>query len=227
MPKPRSIPVYLEVGSKRVFAGAVDWPGWCRPGHDEADALEALIAYGQRYLRAMGGAANGLELSADPAGIKVVERLRGNATTDFGAPGTAPSSDARPVTPTELTRLEALLTASWAAFDRASRVASSAVLRKGPRGGGRDLEAIVEHVLGADVAYLSGLGGSYHAPSGKEAMRQMRRDFIKTLRTRAAGAEVPLSSRRKAPLWSPRYAVRRSAWHALDHAWEVEDRASP
>jgi hypothetical protein len=25
--------------------------------------------------------------------------------------------------------------------------------------------------------------------------------------------------------WLPRYFVRRVAWHALDHAWEIEDRA--
>ena len=24
--------------------------------------------------------------------------------------------------------------------------------------------------------------------------------------------------------WPPRYAARRIAWHALDHAWEIEDR---
>src|SRR6266568_1069232 len=163
MPKPRPIPVYLEVGSKRVFAGAVDWPGWCRRGRDQQDALESLVAYGQRYRQAMGSAARGLELPTGMEGLTVVERLKGNATTDFGAPGIAPSSDATPPNPVELARLEALLKASWSAFDRAARTASSAVLRKGTRGGGRDLAAIVEHVLGADVAYLSGLGGTYHA----------------------------------------------------------------
>jgi hypothetical protein len=27
--------------------------------------------------------------------------------------------------------------------------------------------------------------------------------------------------------WPPRYAARRIAWHALDHAWEIEDRSDP
>jgi hypothetical protein len=27
--------------------------------------------------------------------------------------------------------------------------------------------------------------------------------------------------------WPPRYAARRIAWHALDHAWEIEDRSEP
>jgi hypothetical protein len=223
---PKSIPVYLEVGSKRVFVGAVEWPGWCRAGRDEDDALKALVAYGQRYVRALGPAGRGLHLPKEASGLKVVERLKGNATTDFGAPGIPPSSDAKPVAGADLTRLETLLTACWAAFDAAARKASSAVLSKGPRGGGRDLDAIVEHVLGADAAYLSGLGGTYHPPVGAKAMQQMRRDFLEILRARAGGEVPVVSSRRRSALWTPRYAVRRSAWHALDHAWEIEDRAS-
>ena len=27
--------------------------------------------------------------------------------------------------------------------------------------------------------------------------------------------------------WPPRYAARRIAWHAIDHAWEIEDRTDP
>ena len=27
--------------------------------------------------------------------------------------------------------------------------------------------------------------------------------------------------------WPQRYAARRIAWHALDHAWEIEDRSDP
>jgi hypothetical protein len=224
MPKP--VPVYLEVGSKRVFAAAVEWPGWCRAGRDEGDALASLVAYGQRYVQAAGSAARGLRLPKDVSGLKVVERLKGNATTDFGAPGIAPSSDAKPVSDADLKRLETLQRACWTAFDGAARAAASAVLRRGPRGGGRDLDAIVAHVLDADAAYLSGLGGAYHAPAGANAMKQMRRDFLQTLRARAGG-EVPVFTRRKSAPWTPRYAVRRSAWHALDHAWEIEDRAAP
>ncbi len=43
------VPVYLELGSKRVFAAAVDWPGWCRSGKDERQALDALLAAAPRY----------------------------------------------------------------------------------------------------------------------------------------------------------------------------------
>ncbi|MGH2773763.1 MAG: hypothetical protein ACRDIU_11590 [Actinomycetota bacterium] len=38
----KTVKVFVENGSKRVFAGAVDWPGWCRSGKDEQEALEAL-----------------------------------------------------------------------------------------------------------------------------------------------------------------------------------------
>ena len=41
--------VYLELGSKRVFACTLDWPGWCRSGKTEELALEALAAYADRY----------------------------------------------------------------------------------------------------------------------------------------------------------------------------------
>ena len=33
----------------------------------------------------------------------------------------------------------------------------------------------------------------------------------------------PLNDRK----WPPRYAAARIAWHALDHAWEIEDRTEP
>ncbi len=154
-----TVAVYVEVGSRRVFAGALDWPGWCRNGRDEHAALQALIAYGPRYAAAVGPAAWGFTAQADAAALEVVERLEGNATTDFGAPAVAPASDERPLADDELERLAGQLQACWAAFDAAAQAASSAVLRKGPRGGGRKLDAIVSHVLEADGAYLARLGG--------------------------------------------------------------------
>src|SRR2546425_1304733 len=139
--------VYLEVGSKRVFAGALEWPGWCRSGRDDESALQALVLYGPRYAAAIGRAAGGFTPPSDASGLRVVERLKGNATTDFGAPSMAPSSDGRPVDATEANRIEAILKACWAKLDRAARAASGHTLRKGPRGGGRELDAIMRHVL--------------------------------------------------------------------------------
>jgi hypothetical protein len=217
---------YLEVGAKRVFAGAIDWPGWCRSARDENGALETLVAYGARYAAAVAPARSGFKPPRDPSAVTVVERLKGNATTDFGAPGVAPKADARSVDAAELTRLARLLRACWAAFDAAAEAARGKALRKGPRGGGRELDAIVAHVLEADRAYLSRLGGTHRKADGRDAaaeMTAMRDVFLKTLASRARGEP---SARTRGKVWSPRYAVRRSAWHALDHAWEIEDRAS-
>jgi hypothetical protein len=51
----------------------------------------------------------------------------------------------------------------------------------------------------------------------------LRASFSEAVRLRAAGEPLPVPNKVRRP-WEPRYAVRRSAWHALDHAWEIEDR---
>lgn len=222
-----SVATYLEVGSSRVFAGALEWPGWCRRGRNEDEALGALVAYGQRYAAALGPAARGLTVPTDVSALEVSERLEGNATTDFGAPAVAPAADERPLDGAELERQVAVLEACWAAFDAAAAAAAGAVLRKGPRGGGRELDAIVSHVLEADSAYLARLGGRYKTGGADVAadMAGLRELIVEVLSSRARG-EPPPRTPRSGKLWAPRYFVRRSAWHALDHAWEIEDRAT-
>jgi len=225
----RTVAVYLEVGSHRVFAGAIEWPGWCRSGRDEDAAVRALVTYGPRYAAAIGPLAHELTIPTDTSAFAVIERLEGNATTDFGAPSIAPAADERPLDSSQLERLQGLLQACWAAFDAAAEGASSAVLRKGPRGGGRELGAIVSHVLEADRAYISLLWRAYrkagHADPTVE-MARLRGAILEALRSRARGDPLP-QGRRSAKVWTPRYFVRRSAWHILDHAWEIEDRAKP
>ncbi len=220
------VDLYLEVGKKRTFAGAVDWPGWCRSGRDEALALQALDAYGPRYARVLSAARLGFRAPADPDAFAVVERLKGNATTDFGTPGIAPSSDKRPVDDAELRRMQAILKACWRTFDKAVSAAQGKELRKGPRGGGRDLDKIVEHVLGADEGYLSALGWKFKPDRSKDLQKQLvsvRRAVLEGLAAAARG-ETPKRGPRGGARWTPRYFVRRSAWHVLDHAWEIEDR---
>ena len=162
MVKQRPSPVYLEVGSRRVFAGALDWPGWCRSGRDEDTALRALVAYGPRYAAAIGRLAHELTAPTDTSALDVVERLEGNATTDFGAPSIAPAADERP------------LDGSGARTPprRCSRRAGPRSTRPPklppPRCSGKAREeaggtwsAIVSHVLEADRAYLSLLWSAY------------------------------------------------------------------
>ncbi len=224
-----SIAAYLEIGKKRMLAGARDWPGWCRGGRDEEAALHALIEYGPRYERVLHATGLRFRAPADASELAVVERLVGNATTDFGAPDVAPSSDAAPVDDDELRHLQGLLKACWTAFDAAAQAAYGKDLRKGPRGGGRDLIGVAQHVEGAEASYLSRLDGrlpkqreqDYKDDPGRPLQR--RQAILDALGAAACG-EFPLRGPRGGIHWTPRFFVRRAAWHILDHAWEIEDR---
>ena len=128
-------PVYLEVGKKKVFACAVDWPGWARAGRTEEDALEALSLYVPRY--AVVTDAAGVRFPSTVArSFDVVERLVGNATTDLGAPDKVADVDRAPVTRAQGRRLASLVDASWSVFADVVAGAPSA-MRKGQRGGKR------------------------------------------------------------------------------------------
>jgi hypothetical protein len=195
------IRVYLEVGGKRTFASAADWPGWCRSGKDERGALDNLAAYAPRYAKVAKLAR--LELPKQPA-FNVVERMKGNATTDFGAPGIPAADEARRVSAAEMTRMVTLLEACWRYLDKV-RATAPEELRKGPRGGGRDRGKMYQHVLDAEVAYAPAIGlklKQSDRPALLDAIRNPRGDTK----------------------WPVAYAARRIAWHALDHAWEIEDR---
>lgn len=216
--------VYLEIGSRLTFAAALDWPGWCRAGRDEDSALQALFDYGPRYARILRPARLGFQMPADVSSFAVIERLKGNATTDFGAPDVAPASDAQPLDDTELRRLQTLLKACWRAFDSAVEMGKGKVLGAGPRGGGRSLDGIIQHVLGAETGYLSQLGGKVSSQESPSlSLAATRQAILKTLRASAHG-EISELGPRGGKRWKPRYFVRREAWHVLDHIWEIEDR---
>jgi len=194
--------VYLEVGGKRTFASAADWPGWSRSGKTQEAALEALAFYAPRYA-AIPKLAR-IEFPKDATKFDVVEKLAGNATTDFGAPGIPAKGESRTMTNVEHARRISLLEACWKYLDRVVANAP-AELRKGPRGGGRDRDKMFQHVLEAELEYGKGIGLRLKAPD--------RRALL-------AGFRNPSSDGR----WPVAYAIRRTAWHALDHAWEIEDR---
>jgi hypothetical protein len=220
------VEVYLETGQKRTFAGALDWPGWCRLGRDEPSALQALLDYGPRYAQILHNAQIAFQTPADLSAFNVVERLAGNATTDFGAPDMAPSADIQPLSEADLRRYQTLLVAYWQAFDAAALVATGKELRKGPHGGGRDLEGIIDHVLGADAAYLARLGQRYkrnETGDRHEELGRTRQAILAALSAAVRG-ELPERGPRGGVIWKPRYFVRRVAWHLLDHLWEIEDR---
>jgi hypothetical protein len=226
--------VYLVVGKKRTFACALDWPGWCRGGRDEVSALQALLDCGPRYAEVLRLSPTqlGFQMPADLSGFTVTERLEGTTGTDFGVPDVAPSADTKPVDKGDLQRFQALLKACWQAFDGAAMAAAGKELRKGPRGGGRDLDGITRHVLGADAGYLSQVAWKLERTEragpeddGRSLELDRTRQAVLSALTAAAHGEVAARGPRGGVRWTPRYFVRRVAWHVLDHAWEIEDRA--
>lgn len=221
-----SIKVVIETGKKRSFANALDWPGWSRGGRDEESALQALVDYGPRFARVLKHTELDFQPPADSSAFVVIERLQGDATTDFGAPGMIADADREPPDQLELKRLKSLLKACWGAFDSATQKATGKELRKGPRGGGRDLDKMFEHIIGAEQGYLRSLGWKPEKAGEKnseEVLRQTREAILNALEAAERG-ELPEQGPRGGKIWPPRYFVRRVAWHVLDHAWEIEDR---
>jgi hypothetical protein len=210
--------VAIEAGDKKVFASALEWPGWSRSGKTEEAAVEALLAYAARYAPVAKTAGLAFPEAFE---AEVVERSKGGSGTDFGVPSTLTyEADARPVDRTEAERLASIVEAAWSAFDRVA-AGAPAELRKGPRGGGRDRDKMVGHVDEADWYYARELGLRHKAPRDRAAVEAIRASVLEVLREPSHGA--PLAGR----TWPQRYAARRIAWHALDHAWEMEDRSDP
>lgn len=145
--------VVLERGKTWVFASALDHPGWARRGKGDDAALRALSDYEDRYRQAVG------DLCPAGAGdrLVVVEEQPGTATTDFGAPDAKAEADREPVDAATAGRLVAVLDACWARLDEVV-AAAPAELLKGPRGGGRDRDRIVDHVREAERSYGRTIG---------------------------------------------------------------------
>lgn len=215
-----STPVYLEVGEKKTFACSIDWPGWCRSGRNEDAALQALADYASRYAVVAERAGRRFPASAGDR-LEALERVMGSPTTDFGAPGVVPQLDSEVLTAAAARRLTDLVAAAWAVLDDVA-AAAPASLRKGPRGGGRDRDKMLQHVLGAEAVYARKIGIKHGEPQlgDATAIATLRGDISATLR--AARSGDPHAEKG----WPPRYAARRIAWHVLDHAWEIEDRSA-
>ena len=123
-------------------------------------------------------------------------------------------------------RFEKILRAGWRAFDEAVKSARGKTLATGPRGGGRSLEAIVTHVIGADAGYLTAVGWKAPKPANVPEQLTATREAILAALEASATGEVPSRGPRGGIRWSARYFVRRVAWHVMAHAWEIERRAA-
>ena len=214
------IAVAIEATPKKSFATAVDWPGWSRSAKTEALAVEALAAYAERYsaVARFAGEAFRIGVLLD---FDVVERGEGDASTDFGVPGRVRNHDRRAVSATAADRLARIVATAWQTLAIVGKNAPEA-LRKGPRGGGRDTSKILLHVAESDLGYATVLGLMPKVDaSDPAAVAGVRHAMLDLLRQPSDGE--PIAGRK----WPPRYAAHRIAWHALDHAWEIEDRTEP
>ncbi len=220
------IKIFVESGKKKVFTGAIDWPGWCRGGRHENSALQALFDYAPRYAQVLANQEIDFQSPAEITDFSVVERYVGNVTTDFGAPAIELDADQAPLDQAAFERFRKILEGCWESFDFAMGAAAGKELRKGPRGGGRDLEKIMEHVIDADRSYLSRLAWKYKRDASLtqvEELGQSREAILNALEV-AVTEGLPERGPRGGIIWPPRYFIRRVAWHVLDHAWEIEDR---
>jgi hypothetical protein len=216
----RAIAVTIEAAPKKAFATAVDWPGWSRSGKTEELALEALVAAAPRYAIVAKKAGQPFPPKAnDPDAFDVVERTGGGSGTEFGVPSSITDRDRRRVSAKEAARLADLVEAAWTVFDQVA-ASAPAELRKGPRGGGRDRDKMIGHVVESDWYYARevGIREKQPDPADRTAIQALRVAVLELLRQPSDGS--PLADRK----WPIRYAARRIAWHALDHAWEMEDR---
>ena len=213
----RSIEVTIEAVDRKVFASAVDWPGWSRSGKSEDLALEALVAYASRYAAIAGRAHARYRSQLSVEELHVVERVAGDASTSFGVPGKVTQLDLRPVTSAQANRFADLLQAAW---DELAEIVAGAPasLRKGPRGGGRDRDKVVAHVEEAERSYVRKIG---LRPAEDAPIDEIRAQVMEVFRLGTDGSPLPGGT------WPLRYAARRITWHVLDHAWEIQDRSDP
>jgi hypothetical protein len=206
---------------KRTVAFALDWPGWSRGAKTDDLAVETLEAYRERYEPVADLA--GLKDEFDACGpLEIVEDKVGTGSTDFWGISFSPSStESDPMDAASMERGITILRGAWAFFDSvAARV--SAEMRKGPRGGGRSRDEIIRHqfrVESLDFAKQVGLQMADGPILSGEALQQYREEFVAGMRAYNAG-EVE----RRMRSWTLAFLIRHSAFHALDHAWEMEDK---
>jgi hypothetical protein len=212
--------VVLEIGpnGKKVVAVAPDWPGLERGEKTGEAAIKRLRSYFPRYAKVAKVAGMDAEFAAITA-VDVVEHYPGTGSTDFWGVSFAFSGiDRQDLSSEELDRELTLMRACWTLFDDArSRV--SAELQRGPRGGGRDRDQIVRHTVAAELDWAKKIEAltpqaAVMTDEELEAHRDAYCDAIRAFHTQGKMART----------WPLRYLIRHTAYHTLDHAWEMEDR---
>ena len=204
---------------KRWVAVAADWPGLERGGKTEDEAVENLARYVPRYLPVAKRVRLGSEL-ASQAHLDIIGRYPGVGSTDFWGISFAPSPlDREPFDAPTFDRQVRLLRAAWAEFDEAAAHVS-AELRPGVRGGGRARDKIVRHVLfteGDDFSRRVKVPSELEDLLTPAGLAHHRDRFVEAMRVWYAEGK-PLGN------WTIPYLLRHTAYHALDHTWEMQDR---
>jgi hypothetical protein len=211
--------IELPTRGKRWVAVAADWPGLERGGKTEDEAVEKLGHYLPRYLPVAKRARLGTEFAAQTA-IDIIGRYPGVGSTDFWGISFAPSPlDREPFDARGFDRQVRLLRAAWAEFDTtAARV--SAALRPGVRGGGRSRNDMIRHVLateGGDFSKRVQAKSELEDLATPAGRARHRNRYVEAMRTWYAEGK-PLGK------WTIPYLLRHTAYHVLDHAWEMQDR---
>lgn len=203
------------------MAFSLDWPGWNRGAKSATVALETLEAYRPRY-RPIAELA-GMASEFDAAGrLEVVEDRVGTGSTAFWGISFSPSStEHSQLGEADLDRRLTLLQAAWTFFDDvAARVTPE--MRPGPRGGGRDRDHIIRHVQRVerlDFAARVGLTFEDHPALSGDQLRDHRAAYLEAIRACNAGRV-----RKQMRSWTLPFLIRHSAFHTLDHAWEMQDK---
>jgi hypothetical protein len=217
----RTLRVAVELGSKgkKVAVVARDWPGLERGERTEDAAIELLQSYLPRYAAVAKLAGLDAEFTSITS-VDVVERYRGPGSTDFwGISFGFSSFDLEKMSSEQLERELALMQACWTFFDSV-RARVSSEMQKGPRGGGRDRDRIAQHTLGVEQDWATKLG--VRTPTGAvvtdaRGLKAYRRDYCAAIREFHAEGKM-------ARTWPLRYLIRHTAYHTMDHAWEMEDK---
>lgn len=215
----------LERGpkGKKAVAFAIDWPGWSRGANTPAEAFATLDSYRQRY-RAVALAA-GMGDEFDAAGpLEVIQEQVGTGSTDFWGISFSPSdTEQDPMSDAEFDRKINLLRACWALFDMvALRVSQD--MRKGPRGGGRDRDTIISHTIRTEsenFAKRVGLRTPKDGALTPDGLAAHREAYVAAMRAYNSGEGKRMRS------WTLPFLIRHSAFHVMDHAWEMEDKDIP
>ena len=214
----QTIAVSVEATPKKAFATAVDWPGWSRSGKTEELALAALQDYAPRY----AVVAEEAEVPFDPGDYEIVERTEGAGGTDFGVPSSITDLDRRPVDAAEAERQARLVRRPGPSSPASPLVRPPSCARAHAEAAGIATRwSVTSPESDGYYAREIGITGRRPDPTDSQAIEATRAEMLDILRRPSDGSALAGRT------WTARYAARRIAWHALDHAWEMEDRSDP